>query len=297
MTRACAWCDGPIPAKAWRDAVCCSVRCRQARHRFLRAVGYAESVAPGRPKQGYTGQQPLFTPGKSHVVQGRADASSPAASEHVLPIVRGLARRLCPAGLGICPVTACIVQGMAWGWPPYPGQARCLALGFWPECFPRLNVKGGRRSFPKETRSVLDVEGKHVTIQGPSTDLSPAATFAPSACATSRPGLLTRRFLYGHPGSLRPVRDLGGVPVSCPLKSGQPGRRSIVWLPARLPLLVVLVLVVFRHVRERALFPAVHPLAVGHPPGSGLVLVDGERITPPQPGTDSGRSCISGFVL
>jgi len=28
--------------------VCCSVRCRQAWHRFLRAVGYPESVAPAR---------------------------------------------------------------------------------------------------------------------------------------------------------------------------------------------------------------------------------------------------------
>src|SRR5262249_3203261 len=51
---------------------------------------------------------------------------------------------------------------------PYPGQARCLALGCWPECFRRLDVKGGRRPFPKETRSALDIEGKHVTIQGPS---------------------------------------------------------------------------------------------------------------------------------
>jgi hypothetical protein len=65
-------------------------------------------------------------------------------------------------------VTARIVQGMA----PYAGQARCLALGFWPECFRRLNVKGGRRSFPEETRSALDIEGKHVTIQGPSPDLT-----------------------------------------------------------------------------------------------------------------------------
>jgi hypothetical protein len=31
--------------------VCCSVRRRQARHRFLRAVGHADSVAPGRPLQ------------------------------------------------------------------------------------------------------------------------------------------------------------------------------------------------------------------------------------------------------
>ncbi|MGH3205695.1 MAG: hypothetical protein ACRDP5_27125, partial [Streptosporangiaceae bacterium] len=28
----CAWCGGPVPARARRDAVCCSKRCRQARH-------------------------------------------------------------------------------------------------------------------------------------------------------------------------------------------------------------------------------------------------------------------------
>jgi hypothetical protein len=86
----------------------------------------------------------------------------------------------CPAAAGICPVTARAVQGMA----PYPGQDRCLALGFWPECFRRLNVKGGRRPFPKETRSAFDIKGKHVTIKGPSPGLSPAAALAPSARAT-----------------------------------------------------------------------------------------------------------------
>lgn len=69
-------------------------------------------------------------------------------------------------------VTAQTLQGMA----PYPGQASCLALNFWPECSRRLNVKGGRRSFPKETRSALDIEGKHVTIQGPSPDLTSYAS-------------------------------------------------------------------------------------------------------------------------
>ena len=102
---------------------------------------------------------------------------------HFLPVVQGLTRRLCPTAPGICPVTARTFQGMA----PYPGQARCLALGFWPECFRRLNVKGGGRPFPKETRSALDIEGKHVTIQGPSAGLSPAAALAPSACATWLP--------------------------------------------------------------------------------------------------------------
>ena len=41
----CAWCESPIPARARRDSVCCSVPCRQARWRFLRAVGRAEAVA------------------------------------------------------------------------------------------------------------------------------------------------------------------------------------------------------------------------------------------------------------
>ena len=46
--RICAWCRGPIPAAARRDAVCCSVRCRQARHRFLRTVGRAAVAAAAR---------------------------------------------------------------------------------------------------------------------------------------------------------------------------------------------------------------------------------------------------------
>ena len=41
----CAWCGGPIPPDARRDSICCSKRCRQARHRFLRAVGVATATA------------------------------------------------------------------------------------------------------------------------------------------------------------------------------------------------------------------------------------------------------------
>ena len=48
--RVCAWCRGPISPETRRDAVCCSVRCRQARHRFTRTVGAAgQDVAHGRP--------------------------------------------------------------------------------------------------------------------------------------------------------------------------------------------------------------------------------------------------------
>jgi len=36
--RTCAWCEGPLPARARRDALTCSKRCRQARHRVTAAV-------------------------------------------------------------------------------------------------------------------------------------------------------------------------------------------------------------------------------------------------------------------
>ena len=42
--RECAWCRGPIPATLRRDAVCCSVRCRQARHRFTTGAGVAQDL-------------------------------------------------------------------------------------------------------------------------------------------------------------------------------------------------------------------------------------------------------------
>jgi hypothetical protein len=63
--RLCAWCHRPIPAGARRDAVTCSKRCRQARHRFTRAVGrgvaadvplrlaYADPPYPGLAERYY----------------------------------------------------------------------------------------------------------------------------------------------------------------------------------------------------------------------------------------------------
>lgn len=38
MVRTCVWCSGPLPARARRDSLTCSKRCRQARHRVMRAV-------------------------------------------------------------------------------------------------------------------------------------------------------------------------------------------------------------------------------------------------------------------
>ena len=69
--RLCAWCPGPIPARARRDAICCSVRCRQARHRFLRAAGQAGPVAGGRPLRLAYADPPY--PGKAWLYRGHPD--------------------------------------------------------------------------------------------------------------------------------------------------------------------------------------------------------------------------------
>ena len=45
--KTCDWCNAPMTTQR-ADAVCCSVRCRQARHRFARGSGVLP-VASGRP--------------------------------------------------------------------------------------------------------------------------------------------------------------------------------------------------------------------------------------------------------
>lgn len=71
--RICAWCELPIPARARRDALCCSVRCRQARHRFTRAAGPrdASPVAHGRPLRLAYADPPY--PGKAHLYRDHPD--------------------------------------------------------------------------------------------------------------------------------------------------------------------------------------------------------------------------------
>jgi hypothetical protein len=68
--RPCAWCGGPIPAAARRDAVCCSKRCRQARHRFTRAVGRASTATAGPLRLAYA--DPPY-PGKAWLYRSHAD--------------------------------------------------------------------------------------------------------------------------------------------------------------------------------------------------------------------------------
>ena len=69
--RVCAWCRGPIPGTARRDSVCCSVRCRQARHRYTRGVGSGVGVAVGHPRRIAYADPPY--PGKSFYYRGHRD--------------------------------------------------------------------------------------------------------------------------------------------------------------------------------------------------------------------------------
>jgi hypothetical protein len=67
----CAWCRGPIPAGARRDSVCCSKRCRQARHRFGRAAGRALAAAAVVPLRLAYADPPY--PGNAHLYRGHPD--------------------------------------------------------------------------------------------------------------------------------------------------------------------------------------------------------------------------------
>jgi len=69
VTRTCAWCRSEIGTTARRDAITCSKSCRQARHRFGRAVQL--STAASKPKRLAYADPPY--PGKSHLYRGHPD--------------------------------------------------------------------------------------------------------------------------------------------------------------------------------------------------------------------------------
>ncbi len=106
--RVCAWCTGPVPPAARRDAVCCSVRCRQARHRFGRTAGRAGHVAGGRPLRLAYADPPY--PGKASLYRTHPDYAGEV--DHAA-LIRRLSRydgwalstsaAALPAVLALCP--------------------------------------------------------------------------------------------------------------------------------------------------------------------------------------------------
>jgi hypothetical protein len=107
--RVCAWCEGPIPASARRDSICCSVRCRQARHRFGRSVGQSVAVASGRALRLAYADPPY--PGKAWLYRDHSDYAGEV--DHAELIRRLLtydgwalstSADALPAVLALCPV-------------------------------------------------------------------------------------------------------------------------------------------------------------------------------------------------
>jgi hypothetical protein len=105
--RICAWCRGSIPDHVRRDAVCCSKRCRQARHRFLRAAGHAEAVADRPLRLAYA--DPPY-PGRAWLYG--ATRTTPGEVDHAALIARlsgydgwalSTSAAALPAVLALCP--------------------------------------------------------------------------------------------------------------------------------------------------------------------------------------------------
>lgn len=110
-TRKCAWCREPIPSDLRSDAVCCSKRCRQARHRFRSGVGvapaggrdaslrlaYADPPYPGLSRR-YYGNHADFAGEVDHakLLEQLADYDGWALSTSARALQDVLA--LCPAG-------------------------------------------------------------------------------------------------------------------------------------------------------------------------------------------------------
>ena len=142
MDTVCAWCKKPIPARARRDAVCCSVRCRQARHRFLRTVGRAEAGAPGRLLRLAYADPPY--PGKARLYQDHPDYGGEvdhAALIERLAVYDGWAlstsAEALPAVLALCPAG---VRVAAWHRGERPTRSR------WPlHAWEPVLLYGGRK--------------------------------------------------------------------------------------------------------------------------------------------------------
>jgi len=165
--RVCAWCRGPIPPAARRDAVCCSVRCRQARHRFSRAAGQPPGapprrggatgrlrLAPGYPSRLEAAVGPLRLayadppyPGKARLYRGHPDYAGEV--DHAALIRRlstydgwalSTSAAALPAVLALCPPGARVA---AWHRGERPARSR------WPlNAWEPVIYHGGRPADP-----------------------------------------------------------------------------------------------------------------------------------------------------
>lgn len=173
-TRTCDWCSGPIPARARRDAICCSKRCRQARHRFTRDVGTARGVALGRALRLAYADPPY--PGKSFYYRDHPDYAGEV--DHVALIRRLLqeydgwalstSAEALPAVLALCPPG---VRVAAWHRGPRLTASRHPLHAWEPVIY-----HGGRPVYgPVRTDSLVHGVSAMVTLPSRVTGTKPAA--------------------------------------------------------------------------------------------------------------------------
>jgi hypothetical protein len=181
--RICAWCRGPIPARARRDAVCCSVRCRQARHRFTSTVGRAP-VAPGRPLRLAYADPPY--PGKAWLYRGHPDYAGEV--DHAALIRRlstydgwalSTSAAALPAVLALCPPG---VRVAAWHRGERPAPSR-YPLNAWEPVI----YHGGRPADPSRTDSALQTRRVDSLVHG----ISPLTTL-PTRVTGTKPAAFCR---------------------------------------------------------------------------------------------------------
>jgi hypothetical protein len=163
--RICAWCNGPIPPAARRDAVCCSVRCRQARHRFTRGADPSRPAgAPRRvPAEASRLQRPVGPlrlayadppyPGKAWLYRGHPDYAGEV--DHAELIRRlsaydgwalSTSAAALPAVLALCPPG---VRVAAWHRGERPARSR------WPlNAWEPVIYLGGRPADPSRPDAV-----------------------------------------------------------------------------------------------------------------------------------------------
>lgn len=195
--RRCDWCRGPIPAAARRDALCCSVRCRQARHRFTRGVGVATSSTTTPLRLAYA--DPPY-PGKAWLYRDHPDYAGEV--DHVELIRRlstfdgwalSTSAEALPMVLASCPPG---VRVAAWVRGERPNAAAMRPLNAWEPVI----YYGGRA-----------VGDRHATRHASSDDASPVdGQRVAQASATRR----TDALVYAaRPRLTDPGRVIGAKPA------------------------------------------------------------------------------------
>ncbi|WP_051808809.1 hypothetical protein [Actinoplanes subtropicus] len=161
--RLCAWCEQPIPDRARRDAVCCSKRCRQARHRFTRAAGSPAVTDAGGPLRLAYADPPY--PGKAWLYRGHPDYAGEV--DHAALIARltgydgwalSTSAAALPAVLALCPAG---VRVAAWHRGERPTVSR------WPlNAWEPVIYHGGRPAEPSRVDQPLQTRRVDSLVHG-----------------------------------------------------------------------------------------------------------------------------------